>query len=127
MEIRQLKQRSDKYFTEKEPHLVTLAGLTRSLRLEEGDIEKILDEKSGRQAMMDIYLRLAEVLEEQAIHKSNTTRNDMLKAINKFVGGLYSFDEIAGTQFINARKSFNSIDSGTQKKLMESIANRKRE
>ena len=121
-----VKRRAEEYFKKykNNPNLVTLAGFTRALDFQEGDIEKLLDDSGGRRILLRVYLELAEIIEKEANKKPSQHRSEMLKGLNKFVGGLYSYDKTSTVQYINAKTSFAEIGQRSQQKLMKAIANR---
>lgn len=128
MKIAVLKKRTEEYFEtfKIKPQEITLAGFTRHLDFNEGDLETFMMEPLGRKAILNSYLQLAEILEQLASDGSNSAaRRDVLKAVDKFIGGLYSFDNSSKAQFIEAKTAFYEIGEETQKKLMQSIANRR--
>jgi predicted lipoprotein len=124
MKLERLKINASNYFRDTKEEDVTLAGLTRALRIKEGDLEKFLKEEQGRRALLKIYLKLADILELQAYQTPNQARRDVLKAVNKFVGGLYSHEETQKEKLERAKQTMAGIDSKTKKKLMEAISNR---
>ena len=124
MRLRTLQVKSERYFEGKGNAEVTLAGLTRALGFKEGDFEEVMGDSSGREMMLDIYLELAEKMESAANKKPSAHRSDMLKGLNKFVGGLYSYEKSAKQQYLTAKTSFASIPELSQQRLMSAIASR---
>ncbi len=126
MNISQIKFRANEYFKKNKPtpQRVTLAGLTRKLDFGEGDIELFMDDSNGRKVLMDIYMKLAEILEIQANLKPSPHRTEMIKALNKFTGGLYTYEKASKEQYLDAKTTFAEIDQRSQKRLMKAIAQR---
>ncbi len=124
MQIRHVKQRSRDYFEDRPDEDVTLAGFTRALKFKEGDIELLMDDQDGRGILLAVYLELAEKMETAANRRPSSHRTEMLKGLNKFVGGLYTYEKAAKEQYINAKTSFAEIDQRSQQRLMKAIANR---